>query len=95
MIMRWVRRIAAVVLFVLLFGFALGNSQTVMVRFYVLPDQHVPLILVILGSFAIGAATGALAMSWHWLQLRRQLSTANRELRAHAEAGRPEEKDLV
>lgn len=58
-------------IFFLLFAFALGNRHEALL--YFLPDQAlaVPMVVVVLGSFALGAFFGMLVMLPRWWQLRR------------------------
>lgn len=58
-------------IFFLLFAFALGNRHEALL--YFLPDQAlaVPMVVVVLGSFALGAFLGMLVMLPRWWRLRR------------------------
>jgi putative membrane protein len=61
--MKLFSRIAAVILFVLFFGFALENTQEVVLHLFLNYEIRGPLVLVLLGFFAIGAVLGVLAMT--------------------------------
>jgi uncharacterized integral membrane protein len=65
---RWVLKFA---LFFTLFAFALNNQQDVTVHFFFGTYWRAPQVLVILGTFAIGVAVGALGMVPRWLKQRR------------------------
>jgi uncharacterized integral membrane protein len=51
----WILRIAV---FIALFGLAIKNSDTVELRFFLERSLHAPLSLVLLATFAAGAAVG-------------------------------------
>lgn len=61
--MKLLTRIAAVILFVLFFGFALENTQEAVLHLFLNYEIRGPLVLVLLGFFAIGAVLGVLAMT--------------------------------
>ncbi len=76
--MRYLIWILRVVVFIVLFGLAIKNSATVGLRFYF--DQHieVPLSLVILGAFVIGATAGISVAVVTLLRQRRELGRMRR-----------------
>lgn len=61
--MKIIARLLAAILFVVLFGFALKNTQEVVLRFFWDYELRGPLILLLLAFFAAGGALGILAMS--------------------------------
>ncbi len=61
------------VIFILLLGFALKNSEVVTVHYYLDYVWEAPLVLILLGFFAMGAATGLLAIMPHLIRQRREL----------------------
>jgi putative membrane protein len=67
-------RISAVILFVIFFGFAVENTQDVTLHFFLNYEIHGPLVLVLLGFFAVGAVLGVLAMTPTVFRHRRDLS---------------------
>jgi uncharacterized integral membrane protein len=67
-LLKWVLKIA---LFFTLFAFALNNQQDVTVHFFFGTYWRAPQVLVILGTFAVGVAVGALGMVPRWLKQRR------------------------
>jgi uncharacterized integral membrane protein len=83
--MKLLFRIIAAVLFVLFFGFALKNTQEVALRFFLDYELRGPLVLLLLGFFALGAILGVLAMTPTVFRYRRevgrhrQASAATRE----------------
>jgi uncharacterized integral membrane protein len=71
--MKLLFRIAAAVLFILFFGFALKNTQEVSLRFFLDYEIRAPLVLLLLGFFAAGAVLGVLAMTPTIFRHRREL----------------------
>jgi uncharacterized integral membrane protein len=70
------------VLFGLLFGFALKNTDRVSLRFYFDYAWSAPLVLVLLFFFAGGVVTGVIAGLVKVFHQRRQILALKRELRA-------------
>lgn len=66
--------------FVLLFGLAIKNSGPVELRLYLDAAWQAPLSLVILGSFAAGAAIGVTAAFATLVRQRRELGQLKRSL---------------
>lgn len=87
----WVLRI---VLFLLLFTFAVKNSSPVNVRFFLDAAWQAPLIIVLLAFFVGGAALAVLSLMTMLFRLRRQVAELQREL-AGAQAGKPDGSDLL
>lgn len=71
--MRYLGWLVKAVIFVLLLGFALKNSDVVTVHYYLDYVWEAPLVLILLGFFAMGAATGLLAIMPHLIRQRREL----------------------
>lgn len=77
----WILKVASVlVLFLALLGFAIRNTEPVVVRYYFGANWQAPLVVVILVVFAVGAAAGILAMSGHLLRQRRELTRLRRQV---------------
>ncbi|MDR3482454.1 MAG: LapA family protein [Burkholderiaceae bacterium] len=72
--MKLLSRIAAVILFILFFGFALENTQEVVLHFFLDYEIRGPLVLILLGFFAVGAVLAVLAMTPIVFRHRRDLS---------------------
>ncbi|MES2534433.1 MAG: LapA family protein [Pseudomonadota bacterium] len=72
--MKILFRIVAVILFIVFFGFALKNTQEVALRFFLEYEIRGPLVLLLLGFFAVGATLGVLAMLPTVFRYRRDLS---------------------
>jgi len=71
--MRYLSWALRVVLFLLLFGFALKNMEPVTVRFYLGGLWEAPLALVLLVFFGAGAAAGIAALLGHSQRQRREI----------------------
>ena len=80
--MRYVSWILRLLLFVLLLGFALKNSDPVSVRFYLGSQWDASLALVALVFFGIGAAAGVIACFAYIYRQRREILQLRKELRA-------------
>jgi len=84
--MRYFAWIVRIALFVLLLGFAVKNSDTVTLHYYLGYEWQAPLVLVILLSFAIGAAVGVVASLGFLFKQRRELHALKKELRLKEQA---------
>ena len=84
--MRYLRWVLRALLFVVLLGFAIKNTDPVVVRYFLGWEWHVPLALVLFVFFVAGAALGALAgVGWLYNQ-RRELLQLRREQRSRTAA---------
>ena len=80
--MRYLSWILRLLLFVLLLGFALKNSDPVSVRFYLGSQWDASLALVALVFFGIGAAAGVIACFAYIYRQRREILQLRKELSA-------------
>ena len=80
--MRYLSWILRLLLFVLLLGFALKNSDPVSVRFYLGSQWDASLALVALVFFGIGAAAGVIACFAYIHRQRREILQLRKDLRA-------------
>jgi putative membrane protein len=97
--MRIVTWVLWLVVFLFLLAFAAKNLDPVTVRFYLDHDWQAPLVVVLLGFFAVGVMLGVLAMVGTLLRQRREISRLKRDARrqqrgetesqARADAARP------
>ena len=85
--MRVVGWIVKIIIFVLLVGFAVKNTDPITVRFYLGYEWHSPLVFVILVFFAVGAAFGALSSLPYAFRHRREMRDLRRELNQRPEIG--------
>jgi uncharacterized integral membrane protein len=86
-LIRVLRAVALIVLFLLLFGFALKNSEPVTVRFFLGQEWRAALSLVLLAFFGAGAVLGVLASLTVAYRQRRELARLRRRLAAEPPAG--------
>ena len=84
--MRYLTWALRILLFVLLFGFALKNTAPATVRFYLGAQWDAPMALVLLVCFAAGAAAGVAACLSHAYRQRREILELRRGLRARPSA---------
>lgn len=74
------------VLFFLLLGFTLKNSNPVAVSFFLGYQWQTPLVLALLVFFAGGATLGVVACLAYVLKLRREILALKKELRGKTAA---------
>jgi putative membrane protein len=84
--LAWAFRI---LVFVLLFGFALKNSDPVTVRFYLGAHWEASLALVVLVFFVVGVAAGVMGCFAYVYRQRREILQLRKELRT--KPGLPED----
>jgi putative membrane protein len=72
--MKLIFRIIAVLIFIVFFGFALKNTQEVVLSFFLGYEIRGPLVILLLGFFAAGAVLGVLAMTPTLFRHRRDLT---------------------
>lgn len=82
--MRYLSWTLRILLFLLLFGFALKNTDPVTVRFYLGSQWEAPLVLVLLVFFGAGAAAGVFACLTYVYRQRREILRLRKEARARA-----------
>ena len=80
--MRLVIWLLRVVLFLILLGFAVRNSDPVTVYYYFGAQWHAPLVFVMLVCIVVGVALGVLGVIGQVFRLRRELAELRRERRA-------------
>jgi uncharacterized integral membrane protein len=71
-LLTWAIRVAV---FLLLVAFAAKNVERVPLRFFFNLEVHSPLVLVLLGAFALGALFGVLALLGTVVRLRREVAS--------------------
>ena len=79
--MRFVTWTVRLLIFLFLLAFAVKNTEPVALRFYFDLVWQMPLVLLLLGFFAGGAALGLVAALATLLRQRRELLQLKRELR--------------
>lgn len=73
--MRYLALVIKIVLFLVLFSFAVKNSEIVTLRYLMDWEWQAPLSLILLVTFALGLLAGLLAVSWQLLKYRRELAS--------------------
>ncbi|MCL2590718.1 MAG: LapA family protein [Betaproteobacteria bacterium] len=68
------------VLFILLFGFAVKNDQIVDLHFFFNRQWTLPLVFIILVAFTVGALMGVMATVASLLRQRREISRLSKQL---------------
>ena len=79
----WLLRIT---LFLLLLGFAVKNSDPVVVQYYFGQEWRAPLVLVLFLSLCMGAVLGIVASLGQVFRQRREILDLKKELRSVAAA---------
>ena len=82
--MRYVIWLLRIVLFLMLLGFAVKNSDPVTVYYYFGAEWRAPMVFVLLICLCTGAALGILAALGQLFRQRREIAELKRELRAQA-----------
>jgi putative membrane protein len=101
--MKFLIRLVAALLFIVFFGFALQNTDSVVLHLFWGYELGGPLVLMLLGFAAIGAFLGVLAMAPTAFRQRREMLKLQKTLqivqdeRASAEAARhhPPQPDSI
>jgi uncharacterized integral membrane protein len=79
--MKYIYTIFGLLLFILLLGFALKNSQAVELHYYLGFAWRAPLSLLLLITFSVGIIAGIMACLASWIRQRRELLALQRELK--------------
>lgn len=79
-LMRAIIWFIRLLLFVLLFGFAIKNDHLATLNFYFGGQWQLPLVFIILASFAAGAVLGVTATFASLLRQRREIARLRRQL---------------
>ncbi len=85
-ILTWVLRLA---LFLFMFVFALKNTGPVRLQFFFGQVWQLPLVLLLLGFFAVGILLGILAVAGSLFRERRCSAALRRELARQTQATSP------
>ena len=80
--MRYVLWILKLALFALVLTFAIKNTDSVAVRYFLGHEWRAPLIFVMLVAFCAGAALGVLSTLGQIFRQRREITSLKRELAA-------------
>jgi lipopolysaccharide assembly protein A len=82
--MRYISWTIRILLFLLLLGFALKNTDPVLLRFFLGAQWEAPLVVVLLIVFAVGAIAGILATLGQAFRQRREILALRKQIRAQA-----------
>lgn len=83
-LLRWIVKVA---IFFTLFAFALNNQQVATVHFFFGNYWLAPMVLVVLGAFAIGVVVGVLGMApWWWRHRQARQGPASSQAEAEPAA---------
>lgn len=85
--MRYLLWLLKFALFMLIVSFAVKNTETVTVRYYLGHEWQGPLLFVLLFFFVAGIVVGIVAILTHLFRLRREVAALKRELRTQARSG--------
>lgn len=86
--MRYLAWFFRILVFLLLLGFAVKNTDTASVRYFYGYEWQAPLVLVLLVFFGAGIAVGVAACLGAIFRQRREISRLKREMRVTNEASR-------
>ena len=85
-LLTWVIRVAV---FLLLLAFAAKNVEPVPLRFFFNLEVQSPLVLALLGAFALGALFGVLSLVGTVVRLRREIARLKRPVEEPSAAAFP------
>jgi lipopolysaccharide assembly protein A len=77
--MRYLGWVVKILLFVLLLGFALKNSQPVTLHYFLGYVWQAPLVVLLLAAFVLGALSGVLALLPVLFRLRRERARQHKQ----------------
>ena len=77
-----IKTAVGVTIFLLLLGFAVKNSDSVAMRYFLGLEWHAPLVLMLLVFFTAGAALGIAASLMIMVRQRREIVGLKREIRS-------------
>ncbi len=86
--MRYLSWLIKIILFLLLLGFAVKNTETAVLRYYFGYEWQSPLVLILLVFFCAGAAVGIIASLSYIFRQRREMLSLKRELRMKGQENR-------
>lgn len=80
--MRYFTWVLRIIIFLILLGFALQNTETVILNGFLGYYWQAPLVFIVLACFSIGALCGVLASLLYIIKLRRQLIALRKMVKA-------------
>ena len=88
--MRYLLTALRIVLFILILGFAIKNSQPTELHYYLGVSWEAPLTLILLITFVIGMLAGIIACVGTIIRQKRQLMALNKELKQISKSSQPQ-----
>lgn len=79
--MRYLSWLLKFILFLLLLSFAVKNTETTVLRYYLGYEWQAPLVVILLVFFCAGAAIGVAASLSYLFRQRREILNLKREMR--------------
>ena len=79
--MRYLSLLFKIILFLLLLGFAVKNTETAVLHYYLGYEWQAPLVLILLVFFCAGAAVGFIVSLTYIFRQKRKMLSLERELR--------------
>ncbi len=86
--MRYLSWLFKIILFLLLLGFAVKNTEIAVLHYYLGYEWQAPLVLILLVFFCAGAALGIVASLSYLFRQRREMLSLKRELRLKGQENR-------
>jgi putative membrane protein len=87
--MRYLSLISGIALFLLALGFALKNSESVTLHYFLGYQWEAPLVVVLVTAFCLGTASGIAATLGHIFKQRREIQKLRREAKVSMQASAP------
>ncbi|PWB45787.1 MAG: DUF1049 domain-containing protein [Nitrosomonadales bacterium] len=87
--MRYLSLISGIILFLLALGFALKNSDSVTLHYFLGYQWQAPLILVLMAAFCLGTAAGIAATLGLIFKQRREIQKLRRETKSTTQSPVP------
>ena len=94
-LIKVIKRLLTLAAFFLFFAFALNNQQIVPVNFIFGTSLDLPLILLILATFAIGLIIGTFGMLVHWWKQRATIKIQQQLLQKPSTEGSVKPQDTT
>ncbi len=87
--MRYLSLISGLILFLLALGFALKNSDSVTLHYFLGYQWQAPLVLILMLAFCLGAAAGIAATLGLIFKQRQEIQKLRREIKSSMQPSTP------
>ncbi len=87
--MRYLSLIPGILLFILALGFALKNTESITLHYFLGYQWQAPLVLVLVTAFCLGAASGVTATFGLIFRQRREIQKLRREIKSSIPSSSP------